>query len=299
MTSRHCFSLLVIGFAAGIFVQPVVGQYAPGSRHSTVATRSVLKSADQVQWADYHAGIVAGPGISGCTAAHVGCSDGVCYGYDNCCCRPHLLGCLRKFVRTLDCLLPCNHFGNGGCLLGGCRPHLFGRGHCGCDVSCTSGCPSCTSPVGTPALSDPFIDDPDPPKPLAEPATGMRRQPAPASASTVASRSSSPYKVTTSREVQRQEVIATTSRHEVTPAAATPASAPGVNPRDRVTARPPAHSRPAPKSSLQRASAEEEVPASGQQVDWLAPPALLPVAIHRMPGETPDNLAIPVNPLRK
>ena len=300
MTSRHLVSLLVIGIAAGVFTRPVAGQHTPASRHSTLATRSVLKPADQVEWADYHAGVVAGPGISGCTAAHVGCSDGVCYGYDNCCCRPHLLGCLRKFVRMLDCLVPC-HSGNGGCcLFGGCRPHLFAGGRCGCgDVSCTSSCPSCTTPVGSHSLSDPFIDDPEPPKPLPDSSTSMRQRPARASVATVAASSASPYKVTTTRELLRQHVEAT-SRRDTAPAHTAARPEPVANPRDRVTARPPTHSRPAPKSPLQRASAEEEVPVSGQLKEWLTPPALLPVTIHRTESESStDDTAIPVNPLRK
>lgn len=302
MTKRLFSSLFAIGFTAGLLAQPALGQYTPASRHSTLAMRSVLKSADQVEWADFHSGTVAGPGISGCTAAHIGCSDGVgaaCYGYDNCCCRPHVLGCLRKIVRMLDCLLPCNKCCHGGCLLGHCRPHWFDRGRCGCDVSCTAGCPSCSSPVGTPALTDPFIDDPEPPKPLPEPATSMRSRSAPASASTVAAGSSSPYKVTTTREVQRQQVVAA-SRREAAPAVRPASAAPSVNPRDRVTAKPPAHSRPAPKSPLQRASAEEEIPARGQLKEWLTPPALLPVTIHRSSSEIPTNdLDVPVNPLRQ
>jgi hypothetical protein len=273
---------------------PAMAQYSGGSRPAA-ATRSVLKQADQVEWADYHVNSVAGPGISGCPDAHVGCSTGVCYGYDNCCCRPHLLCCLKKIGRMLDCLLPCNKCCHGGCLFGGCRPHLFHRGCCnsGCDVGCAA--PSCSSPIGYPGVSDPFIDDPIPPKPMPEPARDVRYRAAP---SPYAARMTSPYKVTTAGEVNRQRAIEA-SRREVAPVAA-PLTTP-YNPRDKVAAQPRTHSRSALKPALRAVSAEEEMTAEPVRREAApAAPALLPVTIQRASAEVETgDVEIPVNPLRR
>lgn len=292
---------------------PAAAQYS-GQARTAAATRSVLKQPDQVEWADYHVGTVAGPGISGCPDAHVTCSTGVCYGYDNCCCRPHLLCCLKKIGRMLDCLLPCHKCCPNECAFGACRPHLFDCGHCGgCGLfgcghrggcgHCGGGCgPSCSSPIGYPGVTDPFIDDPIPPRPMPEPARDVRHRPTPAP-TPYAVRKVSPYKVTTTGEVARQSVIEA-SRHDSSPVAA-PVTTP-YNPRDKFAAQPrtfnqPAHSRAAPKSILQSAVAEEEVTAELRgNDDAPMPPALLPVTIRRTSAELPEvEVEIPINPLRK
>jgi hypothetical protein len=212
------------------------------------------------------------------------------------------LCCLKKIGRMLDCLLPCNKCCPGGCLFGGCGcgPHLFHRGGCGGCGGCNIGCstPSCSSPIGYPA-SDPFIDDPIPPRPMPEPAKDVRHRTPP---SPYAARKVSPYKVTTSGEVTRQRAIEA-SRREVAPVAA-PLTAP-FNPRDKVAAQPRTHSRPAPRSILQPVTAEEDIEKEISTVEPArrdaapATPALLPVTIQRTSAEVEtDDLDIPVNPLR-
>jgi hypothetical protein len=273
---------------------PAAAQYSPAAQ-ATGTTRSVLKQADQVEWADYHTTSIAGPAISGCPNAHVTCSTGVCYGYDNCCCRPHLLCCLKKIGRMLDCLLPCHKCCPNDCVFGACRPHLFDCGRCG---GCRSGCaPSCSAPVGYPGASDPFIDDPLPPRPMPEPARDVRLRPTPAP-SPYANRRSSPYKVTTASEVARQKDL------EVTRRAVAPVAAPVTTPyraSDKFAAQPRTHSRPAPTAALVPAAAEEEIAPARRGADQApAPPALLPVTIRRGSAELPvADLDIPVNPLRK
>ena len=235
MSKVHWLVLTSIaGLAMFFATAPARAQYA---EQVAPASRSVLKRADHVEWSGGY-GTVAGPGISGCNQAHVGCGGGVCYGYDNCCnpccCRP--LRCvLGKIVRTLDCLLPCGHYGHGGCggcgLFAGCRPHLFHRGHCGlggrcggCDVGCTTpSCtaPSCTTPVGH-SFDNPVYDEPVAPKPMPETSKdiGYRQARVPHTI-----RDTSPFKVTTPSEVSRQEAIEMSIRSGT----ATP-----VNPRDKV-----------------------------------------------------------------
>jgi hypothetical protein len=297
------FSLIVSLILVALSAIPAAAQYSGGAPRPASATRSVLKQADRVEWADYHVGTVAGPGISGCPDAHVTCSTGVCHGYDNCCCRPHLLCCLKKIGRMLDCLLPCNKCCPGGCLFGGCGPHLFHGGCCGGrNIGCST--PSCSSPIGYPGAGDPFIDDPVPPQPMPEPAKDVRYR---TKASPYAARQVSPYKVTTSGEVSRQRAIEA-SRREVAPVAA-PVTTP-YNPRDKVAIVPRERRQSDLMSALQRVAAEEEIgneitaeeitaePARRDQAP--APPALLPVTIQRTSAELPaDDLEIPLNPLRK
>src|SRR5262245_52200025 len=158
------FSLLVALVIVALTAIPAMAQYSSSGSRGAAATRSVLKQGDPVEWADYHVGMVAGPGISGCPDAHPTCGGNVCYGYDNCCCPPPLCCCLKKIARMLDCLLPCHNSCHGGCLFGNCRPHLFQHGCCGgCNVGCAA--PSCSSPIGYPGAGDPFIDDPIQPQP--------------------------------------------------------------------------------------------------------------------------------------
>jgi|GEM_PF-5160200 hypothetical protein len=289
------FSLLVALVLVAVSAIPAAAQYSGSASRPAVATRSVLKQPDQVEWADYHVGMVAGPGISGCPRAYPTCGGDVCYGYDNCCCPRPLCCCLKKIARMLDCLLPCNNSCSGGCLFGGCRcqPHMFQRGCCGgCNVGCSA--PSCSSPIGYPGASDPFIDDPVPPQPMPEPTRDVRYGPAP---QPTAARRASPYKVTTASEVARQQEIEA-SRAEAAPIAVPMTTS---NPRDKYAARPSTHGRSAPKSVLRAALAEEEIVAEAAvHDDASVAPALLPVTIRRTSAEASiDDLEIPVNPLRR
>jgi hypothetical protein len=154
---------------------------------------SVLRPAATVAWRNYVA-------VPDGTCGHPMSVQADCYDVCKPCGPLHPVCFLHRVGRMLDCLLPCNLCcrNGGGCgLFHGC--HLGGRhwGHCsmccgggggdfacgrpsGCcanpcgsafaDVPCTSGghCYGCTSTV--PMLSDPFIDDPLPPKPTAAPA---------------------------------------------------------------------------------------------------------------------------------
>src|SRR5436190_14200212 len=168
-------------------------------------------------------------------------------------CRPcgplHPICFLHRVGRMFDCLLPCNMCcRGGGCgLFHGCG--LGGRtwGHCsvccgggmlggrcgggGCGGGCTNPCGSafascCTTAPTTggncigcgstvPSLSDPFIDDPLPPKPTATPAEVRRVPPnrVPSAAAAVKSppvaTPGSPYKIVNSsgnasRQTNRQ-----------------------------------------------------------------------------------------------
>lgn len=312
------FSFVASLVIAAASVAPAAAQYS-GSPRSATATRSVLKQPDHVEWADYHVGTVAGPGISGCPEAHVTCSTGVCYGYDNCCCRP-LLCTIKRIGRMLDCLLPCNKCCNGGCLFSGrcCGPHLFHRGCCGgydgCGIDAGCAAPSCSSPIGYPGgypgATDPFIDDPLPPRPTPEPARDVRYRPTPAlspAPSPLAAHRASPYKVTTASEIDRQHAFEA-ARREAAPVAA-PLTTPH-NPRDKFAVQPQparrvpaasAHSRPVTRSPLQPAVAEEEVSTGPSRLDGArTAPGLLPVTIRRTSAELPaEELEIPVNPLRR
>jgi hypothetical protein len=229
-------------------------------------------------------------GGCGCSS-HVGCSTGVCYGYDNCCPRlcPGLACCLKKVVRMLDCLLPCGKCCHSGGLLGhGCMPHLFHRGRCG-GMSCSTGCPSCSTPAGHPQLSDPFQDDPVLPTPMPEPAKDVRR--GRVHDSPYAWRTNSPYKVTTARELARKPVIPSASHRPITPPST----------RDKVATHSGGVALPIERPALRQASLDEVVtPARAQPEAASTPPALLPVTIQRTSAEAVISDAdIPVNPLRK
>jgi hypothetical protein len=294
MSKRHWISLISIAGLAMLFLSaPAAAQYA---EEVAPASRSVLKRADHVEWAGGY-GTVAGPGISGCGHAHVGCGAGVCYGYDNCCnpccCRP--LRCvLGKIVRTLDCLLPCGRCGDGcghGCgLFGGCRPHLFHRGHCGlggrcggCDVGCTT--PSCSTPVGD-SYGSPIYDGPVAPKPMPEPAKDIGYRPA---GQSHAIRDTSPFKVTTPSEVSRQEAIEMSIRRGT----ATP-----VNPQDKVAVH-TTYKTMSGQSAPRPAAAKSAVAPAMHQHDDAPAPALLPATIRRTNAALPvADEEIPFNPLR-
>jgi hypothetical protein len=248
-------------------------------------TRSVLKTVDEVEFAGYHTGSLAGPGVSGCSHVHVGCSTGVCYGYDNCCCRPHLLCALKKVGRMLDCLLPCNKGCHGGCLFGGCRPHLFHRGCCstvGCSSAVEPGC-GCAGPIGQPYPSDPFIDDPVQPMPPAHPAQDVRSRQVPTSP--YAARQASPYKVTTHQELGRR-MPTPASKPRSIPATATVRDKFAMHSGTTLTQ---------PAARLQQVSHEvtlEEVPGTAART------SLAPVSARRAVQPSAAELDIPVNPLR-
>ncbi len=290
MKTLAWFASLVLAIAL-----PAVGlaQY-PAATANTAGTRSVLRSADHVEWADAYGGTISGGGC-GCTS-RVGCATPVCRGYDSCCPRPQLLCCLKRVARMLDCLLPCNRCCPGGCLFANCRPHLFHRGHCGggmgCTTSCTSGCPSCSTPVGQPHLSDPFLDDPMPPMPTPEPTRDVR------SYSTIRSphashspRAASPYKVSTGAEVARQRAVQAATR-----------TAPPARTRDKVAAHSAAQVMQAEPSIARRTTLQRPVAAASsiEEEAAPAPPRLLPRTIRQTAAEVEvAELEIPVNPLRR
>jgi hypothetical protein len=142
----------------------------------------------------------------------------------------------------------------------------------GC-TSCTTGCNSCSSPIGHPQLSDPFQDDPLPPKPVVDPAHGARSYPAPIQ--TYAAPKSSPYKVTTGTR------SATPAERRTAPVKST---AP-----DKYAG----HSAPrAVPSPVRTAAAQSEMAPT--------PPNLLPATVRRASAEVEvTKLEIPLNPLRR
>jgi hypothetical protein len=205
---------------------------------------------------------------------HCGCAMPVradCY--DQPCCfrcglRP--LCFLQRVHRMLDCLLPCRKC---CCLPGGCL--LGGRCGGGCASAC--GAPGCSCSSGLPGFSDPFIDDPLPPKPIADPGTEVRYRPSrnnyvPSSPTAGANRGS-PYKVTHPAPRSSRPISGMTV-HEI-PAAPKPKLA-----------------RPTVEQSvLRRASAEEpaRLPSPAETAR--------PIVRSQSPEETNDD-AIPHNPLR-
>jgi hypothetical protein len=286
-----------VSLAALVVPAVALGQYSPApSRAPANATRSILKPADEVEWAGYASSNYASAGYTGgtivgdfrCCDKPIGCTS-VCVGYDNCCPPRGPFCCLKRIARMLDCLLPCNKCCTSEpfCLFGHCKPHLFAGGHCfggrgGCKTlgctSCTSSCDSCSSPIGHPTLSDPFQDDPLPPKPMVDPAHGSRTTPAPIQ--TYAAPKSSPYKVTTGSP----------------PAAPARKSAPVKSTAPDKYA---GHSgirevptRSTESTTVRRASAHIEAAPT--------PPNLLPTSVRRASAEVAvEEVAIPVNPLRR
>jgi hypothetical protein len=208
---------------------------------------------------------------------HCGCSVPVrtdCYNQP-CCFRCGLrpLCFLQRVHRMLDCLLPCRRcccLPGGGLLGGRC-------GGCCAPACCSPGC-SCSSSL--PGFSDPFIDDPLPPKPIADPGTEVRYRPAMntpgtyvPNSPTATSARPSPYKVT--RPVQRTSRSATGLSVVEIPA----------TPKPKL-ARPPAE-----QSVLRRASAEE--PGRLPSPDQTARPI-----VRSQSPEDATDYAIPHNPLR-
>jgi hypothetical protein len=203
--------------------------------------------------------------------------------YDQPCCfrcglRP--LCFLQRVHRMLDCLLPCKkcYCGPlGGCLLGGRCGGCGGCGSC-CGPACGGGC-SCAS--GLPGFSDPFIDDPVPPRPVADPGTEVRYLPQQRATPVPAMRHSptagnspaqSPWKVTGHTHASSGNVG--TMRVVARPATPKPKLIP-----------------PQEQSVLRRASAEEPAPLP------IAVESAQPIVRSQSP-ETNSDDAIPYNPLR-
>jgi hypothetical protein len=275
-------------------------QYSTSARP---ASSSVLRPASTVGWRNY-AAVPDGPcghPMSVQTDCYVNCRP----------CGPLRPFCfLHRVGRMLDCLLPCNlccrsgHGGCGGglshgCVLGGrkygcnvCCGAPVGGGSCGCAHPCGSAFESCCTPACTsgghchgcssalPGLSNPFIDDPLPPKPTAESATEVRRAP-PRPARPVAA----PARMTTASAPK--------------PQAAAPSAPRQQSPYKivRATNNPPAQQSTSStgQSVLRRASAER----------YSSEPATLkadqrrgaPIIRSQSPDEA-DDYRVPANPLR-
>jgi hypothetical protein len=251
------------------------GQYAPPADHSIIRQTGY-------GWRNQ---VIVPDGQCGCDMpVRADCYDQPCC--FRCGLRP--LCFLQRVHRMLDCLLPCHKCGCGpfgGCLLGGRCGGCGGCGSCCCTACCGGGC-GCSS--GLPGFSDPFLDDPLPPKPVADPGTEVRYQPAPPRRLTPAPRATPTAKAAPS----------THSPWKVTGSPPTRQAAPRTDlqasqrPNDlRVVIQPAApRPKPATQSVLRRTSAEE--------------PAPLPIEMEARPiirSQTPDetsDYAIPFNPLR-
>jgi hypothetical protein len=210
--------------------------------------------------------------------------------YDQPCCfrcglRP--LCFLQRVHRMLDCLLPCKkcYCGPfGGCLLGGRCGGCGGCGSCNscCGPACGGGC-SCSSAL--PGFSDPFTDDPVPPRPIADPGTEVRSIPRQRAMPVPAVRNSPTANNSSPRSPWK---VAGNVAH-----AAMPSSKVGST--MRVVARPatpkPKLIPPQEQSVLRRASAEEPAPLP------IAPESAQPIIRSQSP-ETASDDAIPHNPLR-
>jgi hypothetical protein len=228
-----------IAFAVSLTLTATITaqDYSANTRRSST---TVIRPAETVAWRNY---VAVPDGPCGCPmSVEADCYDQGC---------PHCnpLRFLRRVGRMLDCFKPCNLCcGTGGCgLLHGCRSGQCsiccgvacgGYGNCGSCGGVPSGC--CPNPCGSafsaiapsstcgghctgcssalPTLSDPFIDDPPLPKPTSEPASEVRRSPAPrvrssashAAAATPASAPRpSPYKVVNAQRPQPSQRSAT------------------------------------------------------------------------------------------
>lgn len=231
-----------------------------------------------------------------------GCSAPVradCYDQP-CCfrCGLHPICFLQRVHRMLDCLLPCHTCGTccgcgplGGCLLGG---RCGGCACNGCSSCCSPNCGCSSGMPGLPGLSDPFLDDPVPPKPAVDTGTQVRLQPQrpqpmPLSSNRISPTASSPrtpWKVTTGGAAPASRPVARPMPRPSHTAAATQQYS-GMT----VTARPatpkPKLAQPAEQSVLRRTSAEEPAPL---QIE-----AARPIVRSQSPD---DEEAVPFNPLR-
>ena len=169
--------------------------WGQGSCGCTSRVSMGSRPASYGAWADYQ------PAGQGC-----GCGSSCAPACCDPCCRP-LLCIIPNTVKKIGCVLDC----------------IIPRGpiccNTGCGVSCSSGCPSCSSGV-----SDPFIDDhPMPPKPSIQ---ETRRQPtirapreyaaAPSSSNKVASRPATKSVLT--RNLQPAEQPVSRANHTDAPA---------------------------------------------------------------------------------
>ena len=204
---------------------------------------------------------------------HCGCPMPVrCNNYAHCCntCGIRPVCWLKRFGRMLDCLLPCNccHGGLIGCgrCGGHCGGHCGGWGHswetghavgCGCEA---------------PALTDPFVDDPEPPIPAPEPAQEVYSAP--------------------SRKLPLQIARDPRPDSQARSRPSAPARKPSAIGRGRpasIAAQPVPANIPSEKSVLRRTSLEEEI----------TEPAQLEIGTaEASPIGPPPLPSIPANPLR-
>ncbi|HEX5106304.1 MAG TPA: hypothetical protein VFV87_20935 [Pirellulaceae bacterium] len=258
-----------MGFRAALLAVVVAGSPAVATaqyqQYATPRSPSVVQPAGV--WHNY---AVVPDGHCGC-AMPVRCDN-----YTPCCsvCNFHPVCLLKNVGRMLDCLLPCGRCCHGGCGIGcgvPCCRGGYGGGY-------PMGCPSCS----TPALSDPFRDDPEPLTPPAPvPAAEVRRH----------SSSDSPYNVIRD---PRPDAQASTDfapeRGQSQPR--------GTSRRSPIVTTKPAARKPSEQSILRRASLEEET-------TQIAEPATLEVEaaearpIQRAAASSDDYWSnVPRNPLR-
>jgi hypothetical protein len=252
-------------------------------------------------------------------------------------CRPcglRPLCFLKRVARTLDCLLPCNlchgrgyrtgplhgcvlggRFGSGADCCGGCCANPAGS--CFADVGCGSG-PSCGCESGSPvpALSDPFQDDPLPPRP--QPAREVRRTPTSAPTRSVMmppqrTASHAPPRQTTAPQrpamhsaprpaaMPQRTAVHAAPRPATLPRPAAPPSA--TSPYKITTAASGTSTAPAnavrgssPQSVLRQTAHERELAEPAPH--WIDQRQARPIIRSQSPPETPDDLEIPYNPLR-
>ncbi len=334
---RHC--ALVI--AASVLVLPAAVAAQEYAGRAPKPPTTVLRPAETVAWRNY---VTVPDGPCGCPMS----VEADCY---NGC--PHHCNPIRRVRRMLDCLLPCNLCCGGGGLFHGCQlggRHGGGCSICcgtacsgGCGGNCGGGCGGntgghggcCLNPAGSvfdsyapscgcathqmgcsttvPMLSDPFQDDPLPPKPTTQPATEVRRAPVQQRMQPVARaqgtgvRQAVVHQSAASRPVVSQAVK---PQPQVVQGAVRPGpykivNAPGVKPNVSRAVHQPGAAKVAPaanverggstQSVLRRASAEEEqVEPATLKVDHAR---AVPLVLTQEPSEG-NRRTVPSNPLR-
>jgi hypothetical protein len=197
----------------------------------------------------------------------------------------------------------CGAGGRGGCgACGGCGNGCINPAGSVFDPPCCSSntCGSCSCGVGpgccdavAPTLSDPFQDDPMPPKPTSSPATEVRRPPAkqmkPVSApanDTVTANESSPNKQSTATNTSPYKIV---NKETATPQPKTTVR----KPTSTITATEEVRTVPT-RSVLRQASAESEVTEPAPHNINRA--RALPIVRSQTPEQY--NNEIPLNPLR-
>ena len=253
-------------------------------------------------------------------------------------CRPcglRPLCFLKRVARTLDCLLPCNlchghgyrtgplhgcilggRWGCGGCCAGGCCANPAGScfddigcaGGPSCAVGPSCGCESCSSAV--PMLSDPFQDDPLPPRP--QPAREVRRTPTSMPTRSVLATPQRTAAHSAPRQATMPQQTAQAAPRPMTmPQRTTVQAAPRPTTMPRPAA-PPRASSPykittaahdsgsarvaSPQSVLRQTAHERELLEPAPH--WIDHKQAQPIIRSQSPPETPDDLEIPYNPLR-